>query len=150
MRKTMMSTVLLGASLGMHAQSPAPSSGHTWASVQALAPNTSLHISARTHNAHCRLKSVDADTLTCAAGAKTETYQRTDIKSIKVPHLGRSIAAGLGIGAAGGFIGGAASGGSGQLFTRTELGSAFGAIFGGIGAIIGALTDFTQSTVYRA
>ena len=167
MRKLILSAVLLGMTLSAQAQTLSivttnaflaaaqaapPPAGHTWARVQSLPSNTSLHISATTHNAHCRLKSADADSLTCVFGdgTRTETYQRTDIRSIKVPHRGRSTVAGLAIGAGAGIITGAASGGKDQLFSRGELASAFAAVFGVIGALIGGLTDFTQATVYRA
>ena len=152
MRKLLLSSILLGATLPLPAQSaPSTPAISGWSRVQALTANTSLHISARTHNAHCRLKTVEADTLTCvvADGARTEVYQRSDIKSIKVPHRGRSTVVGLAIGGGAGIITGIASGGKGQLFTRGELASSFGIIFGAVGALIGALTDFTQTTVYR-
>ncbi len=138
------------------ASQPAASSGSLtgWARVQALAPNTSLHISARTHSTHCRLQSTDADTLTCLTNAKPETYQRADIKSIKIPHRTRSTIVGLAAGAGLGAIIGAASTGSGtgsfNIVSRGEVVAIFAIPLGLIGAIVGTLTDLTSSTVYRA
>jgi hypothetical protein len=137
-----------------------PPAGSNWQRVQALPIGASIQVQARKSHSNCKLKSVDADTLTCTHG-KDLMFQRTDILAIKIPRRGRStlIAAGIGAGA-GAIVGAATTGCStaaknsflGCFLTPTRpQGAAIGAVlFGVIGAPIGALTDFAKSTVYKA
>ena len=119
--------------------------------------NANLHLSLRGNSAGCRLSSADDTSLTCAGhnGAKTDIFQRSDIRKVVIPHRGRSALIGLGIGAAVGFIVGAASGDSCKpqdiiCFSRGETGALGAVVFAPIGALVGALTDFSHSTIYRA
>lgn len=162
MNKLLLSTLLLGAAICVAGPARAQSftgalpsggladtSSQGWAGVQALAPNTALHIKARTHNAHCRLQSADTDTLTCLTGAKAETYQRSDILSIKVPHRTRSTIVGLAAGAGVGAIIGAAAGKTDGIIGRGAFAAILAIPLGLIGGLVGAATDFTSATVYR-
>jgi hypothetical protein len=142
-------------------QQPAqPPAGSNWQHVQALPAGTSLNVKARTSHLACKLKSVDADTLTCTHG-KDATFQRSEILSIKIPRRGRSTLIAMGVGAGVGAIVGAATSGCSTaeknswfgcfLTPSRPQGAAIGALlFGIIGAPIGALTDFAHSTVYKA
>ena len=143
-------------------QQPAqPSTGSNWQHVQALPVGASINVKARTSHASCTLKSVSADSLTCTHG-KDIVFQRADILTIKIPHRGRSALIGAAIGAGVGATVGAASGSSsctqqaGQflpcvnIFSRRDLAVIGTVAVGVIGAPIGALTDFTKSTVYKA
>ncbi len=135
-----------------------PSSG--WQHVQALPTGASLQVKARKSHANCKLKSVDADTLTCTNN-KDIAFQRADILTIKIPRRGRSTLIAMGIGAGAGAIVGASTSGCstaeknsffGCFLTPTRpQGAAIGAvILAVVGAPIGALTDFARSTVYKA
>ena len=132
-----------------------------WHNVQVLPTGTSIHVQAGKRHQSCRLKSVDAESVTCADG-RNPVYSRTEITSIKLTHRGRStLVAAL----AGGGIGAAVAAGlsahdphcqSFQLGCLDGLAStgavvgAFSAVGTVVGAPIGYLTDFTRSTVYKA
>jgi hypothetical protein len=150
MRKLVSCILLWGVALSAIAQSsPSTPAPKGWVRVEALQPNSTIYIKARTHNATCKLKSVDTDSLTCLSRGNEQTFQRNDIKSIKISHRVQSAVAGLAIGAGVGVIIGASSGGRDNLFTRGELAGIFAIPFAVIGAIVGVLTDFTHSTIYR-
>jgi hypothetical protein len=154
----------LAPALSAHAQQPTPQptpalppAGSNWRHVQALPVGASINVKARKSHAGCKLKSVDADSLTCTRG-KDLVFQRTDIVSIKIPRRGRSALVGGGLGAGVGALIGAATGSSscsGQAFcfnilSRGDL-AAIGAVaVGFVGAVVGGATDFTRSTVYQA
>lgn len=153
----------LAPALSAPAQQPAqptpapPPAGSNWQHVQALPVGQSINVTAQKGHAGCKLKSVDADTLTCTRG-KDLIFQRTDILNIKVPHRGRSTLIGLAVGGGIGAVVGAATGStgcSGQAFcinilSRADLAAIGGISFGAVGALVGGLTDFTRSTVYKA
>jgi hypothetical protein len=146
----------LSAPTQQPAQQPAqPPAGSNWQRVQALPAGTSINVTARTSHLACKLKSVDADTLTCTHG-KDAIFQRSEILSIKVPRRGRSTLVGLAIGGgAGAAIGfGAGTNNSngffGPNFMRGAVTAVFGVGGGIIGGLIGGTTDFTRSTVYKA
>jgi hypothetical protein len=135
-----------------------PPAGSNWQRVQALPVGQSINVTARKGHAGCKLKSVDADTLTCTHG-KDLIFQRTDIVTIKVPYRGRSTLVGLAVGGGIGAVIGIASGGPGctsgqgfcfNLFSRGDLAAIGGVSLGAVGALAGGLTDFTRSTVYKA
>jgi hypothetical protein len=138
-----------------------PPPGANWQRVQALPVGQSIVVKAKASHASCKLKSVDADSLTCTHG-KDLVFQRADIRTIKIPRRGRSTLIAAGIGIATGAIVGAASGSSCTeaqknsflgcflTFSRGDLALVGGAVGGVIGAPIGALTDFAKSTVYKA
>jgi uncharacterized protein YcfJ len=139
---------------------PAPTAGSDWRQVEALPAGASINVKARTRHANCKLKSVNADTLTCNQ-PKEVVFQRTEILTIKIPRRGRSSLIATGIGAGAGAIVGAAITGCsaaqkdsyfGCFITPTRpQGAAIGAVlFGVIGAPIGYFSDFAKSTVYKA
>jgi hypothetical protein len=138
--------------------------GSNWQRVQALPAGTSIQVKARKSHANCKLKSVDDDSLTCTQ-KKDLVFERTDILAIKVPHRGRSTLVGLAAGGATGALIGVAAGTSGctpgppgnifgnlclNIVSRGDLAAIGGVSLGAVGAIIGGLTDFTRSTVYKA
>ena len=143
---------VLAASAQQHAAQPP--AGANWQHVQALPAGASISVEARTTHANCNLKVVTADSLTCTHG-KDLVFQRADILTIKIPHRGRSTLAGLAIGAGAGLITGyAVTAGQGCsnncIIGRGTVASAGALGLGAIGAIVGVLTDFTHSTVYKA
>ena len=144
-------TALFAASALLSAQQPAPSAsseGSNWQHVRALPAGASIHVKAQHSSAICKLKSVDADSLTCT-GVKDITFQRAEIRSITIPRRGLSTAIGAAAGAGAGVAVGAGLGPT--VWTSRGKGAGVGvAIFAPIGAIIGAATDFAHSTVYKA
>ena len=156
--RTFLLALTLVSALSVSAQQPAPPrAGSNWQHVQALPVGASIIVKARKSHAGCKLKSVDADSLTCIRG-KGLVFQRADIVSIKVPHSGRSALVGAGLGAGVGAVIGAAAGSagcSGQAFcidiiSRRDLAAISALAVGTLGGIAGGATDFTRSTVYTA
>ena len=151
----------LSAAAQQPAQQPAPLEGSNWQHVQALPAGASINVKARSSHLGCKLKSVDADSLTCTH-RKDVTFPRSDILNIRIAHRGRStlVAAAVG-GGVGAVIGAASIGGCSQQQKQSFLGcfqivnrGAGATLIGAIGAIvaapIGYTTDFTHSTVYKA
>lgn len=136
-------------------QTAAPPQGSNWQHVQALPAGANIRVKAQHKSTSCKLKSVDADSLTCTS-AKDITFQRAEIKSITIPRPGRSSLIGLAIGGGTGAIVGFAAGSSngttffGKNAFRGQLAGLGAAIFGIPGAAVGAVTDFAHSTVYKA
>src|ERR1035441_6649794 len=96
-RTSLLSLVLVSALSAHAAQQPAqPLAGSNWQHVQVLPAGTSINVKARSSHASCKLKSVDADSLTCT-DKKDIVFQRTDVVSIKISRRGRSTLVGLGI-----------------------------------------------------
>ena len=160
MQKSLAVLALSLCSVALSAQSAAPNSaptGSNWSRVQSLAPGTGLHLNGRPHTT-CTFVSADADSITCAkADAKTVTYPRAGIKSIKANHRVRSTLVGSGIGFGFGAILGAATTKScandpSFCIVSKGGGAAIVGLFGALlGAPIGALTDFTAgSAIYKA
>jgi hypothetical protein len=139
---------------------PQAPAGSNWQHVQVLPVGASIYVKARAHHATCKLKRVDADTLTCIHG-KEDVFQRTEIQSIKLTRRGRSTLIAVGLGAGVGAIVGAATTGCstaernsffGCFLTPTRpQGAAIGvAVFGVIATPIGYFSDFARSSVYTA
>ncbi len=140
------------------ARSQTPSAGANWQRVQALPPNTLIAVKAQSRHETCRLVRVDDDSLQCArkpGSGQTDTFQKGEIKSIKIPRRGRSAWIGAGVGGAA--LGAAAFASTtnssddffGPNFLRgpaTAVGALGGALIGGS---VGALTDFSKSTIYK-
>ena len=124
--------------------------GSNWQRVQALPAGTTVHVKANNTSTSCTLKAVDADSLTCTR-VKDLTFQRAEIRSIRISHRVRSTLIGAGVGAGVGVVVGigvnASLGGFGTRKTRAA--GAGAAIFTPLGLIIGASTDFSRDTVYR-
>jgi hypothetical protein len=161
MRPSLLALALVPAlTVAAQPAAPLPPAGSNWQSVEALPVGAKVEIKAQTRHASCKLKSVDADTLTCSQ-AKGVVFQRTEILTIKIPRRGRSTLIAVGVGAGVGAVVGAATSGCstaeknswfGCFLTPTRpQGAAIGAlVFGLIAAPVGALTDFTRSTVYKS
>jgi hypothetical protein len=98
---------------------------------------------------------MDAETLTCdrdtGVGTKELTFQRPDIKTIKLARRGRSAVLGASIGAGTGAIAGGIESINNHYFA---VHGAFAMIYAFAGAFAGApigyLTDFSASTIYRS
>jgi len=123
-----------------------------------LSPGIAIDIKSTTQRLHCKLADVTDDTLTCTHGPAmtSEVFRRTSIAWIKIGHRGRSALIGAGIGGATfGTIGFAVTTNNkdnffGPNFLRGPV-TGVGALAGGvIGAGIGALTDFSKTTIYKA
>jgi hypothetical protein len=154
-RTILLPTALLALSASAQAP-PQPPAGSNWQHVQALPAGTSIEVKARTSHASCTLKSVAPDSLTCAHH-KDLVFQRADILTIKVSHRDRSALVGAAV--AGGtlaVVGFAATTDHapnslfGSNFLRGPVTLGLGLGGGIIGAAVGAFTDFTRSTVYKA
>lgn len=138
------------------AQQPAAISD--WQRVKTLSPGVVIDIKSTRMHLKCKLSDVTDETLTCTHGSAltTEVFQCTAIAWIKIGRRGRSALIGAGIGAGTlATIGFAATTGHGNGFfgPNFERGPAtgVGALAGGvIGAGIGALTDFSKTTIYKA
>jgi hypothetical protein len=133
----------------------APPAGSNWQHVMALPINTDVHVAARKSHALCTLKRIDDNSLTCerdtGVGTKELTFQRNEIKTIKLARRGRSAFIGASIGAGAGATAGAIYACDNHYFA---VRGAFAMIYALAGVFAGAptgyLTDFTASTVYRA
>jgi hypothetical protein len=82
------------------AQTAPPPSGSSWARVQALPAGTPVHMSTAHSGGLCHIRSVDAETLTCAHGSKDTVIPRAEIKSITLTRRTASTLgmAGVGVG----------------------------------------------------
>jgi hypothetical protein len=134
----------------------APPAGSDWKLVEALPAGAILYLNAKGGHKRCKVESVTADALTCTG--RNAVYPRTDIWSIKIGHRMRSALEaaipGFVIAAAGGISFAAENCSNQQFFSFCGVGPA-AAVAGGaaiaiIGAGIGALTDFSKSTIYTA
>jgi hypothetical protein len=146
----------LGQSPGEASSQPAKA-GSNWERVRALPPATNIDVKAASGHFHCKVTQVTEDTLVCLHGKTSTTFERVNIRSIKIDRRGRSALVGGAVGGGGLAIAGFAvtTGGSkdsffGSNFLRGPVTA--GAL--GVGAVlgggIGALTDFSKSTVYKA
>ena len=130
--------------------------GSDWRVVQALPSGAHVYVYAKAGHKSCTVKSVSADVLTCAAGAKEVAYPRAEISTLKMSRRGRSALFGAIPGvvliAAGGI--GAATKNCGNQALLCGVGSAVlaagGIALAVIGATVGGLTDFSRSTIYKA
>jgi hypothetical protein len=128
------------------AQSPA--AGSNWDRLKALPAETKLHVSADKGGATCKLVSVDDAALVCGK----HTFQRAEVKSIKLTRYGTSYGVGAATGAGvGAGVGVALT--SGDSFFRDDKGKAagIGLILGAaVGALVTGPADlFKGPTVYR-
>ncbi len=128
------------------AQAPA---GSNWDHLKALPAQTRIHVSADKGGATCKLLSVDDATLVCGK----HTFQRANVKSVKLTRYGISTAIGAGIGAGVGVGVGVGLAGGKDSFFGDDKGE-FAAAGAGIGAVIGGLVTgpadlFRGPTVYR-
>jgi hypothetical protein len=149
-------TATLAAAIALPAPAQAaPPAGSDWQHVKALPINTYIHVQARTRHSVCTLKAVADDSLDCeydtGVGTKELTFQRDEIKTIKIAHRVRSAFIGAGVGAGAGATAGAIYARGNHYFA---VPSAFAMIYGFVGLFAGAptgyLKDFSASTVYRA
>jgi hypothetical protein len=129
------------------AQSPA---GSNWDHLKALPVNTKLHVSADKGGHTCRLVSVDDASLVCG----THTFQRADVKSVKLTRYAVSYGGGALIGAGvGAVVGLGVSAGTDDAFFKNDKASFAGA-GAAVGVVVGALVTgpfdlFKGPTVYR-
>jgi hypothetical protein len=134
-----------------------PAAGENWQRLIQLPLHTQIHVKADSKGRACSLDSVDEGHLSCStaglAKSRHYNYQRADIKSIRLAHYVRSTLLGTAIGAGAGAILGvvAAENASEKPSPNAAAAGGGGAVlFGVIGAVIGAITDFGGGpTVYR-
>jgi len=133
------------------AQQTTPNPGPSWSRLEGLPSGLGIAVKARQHSGNCNFKSATETELTCVVGnGAPVVYPRAEIKSVKLRHRGRSTLVGLAIGAGAGSAIGAPLGHSGS-FVGHGAAAVIIAVPGAlIGTLIGATTDFTHSTVYRA
>jgi hypothetical protein len=155
MRKIVALVAVFVGVMAVGATQPASAqNGRSWERVQALPSGSNIQVKAA-GGGGCKVKSVEAELLTCVSGdgAKTMVFQRADIRAIKIHHRGRSTAVGAGIGAGIGAITGAAQdpgiSGSFLYISRGAFALVFAVVFGVFGALIGVATDFMQATIYK-
>jgi hypothetical protein len=131
---------------------------HSWQAVMSLPAGTRVDVKVRSQQIHCVFTSADDKALTCTHGKNGApvVLDRNDVRSVKVGHRLRSTLIGAGVGGGSLGIAGFASttGGGDSLFgpnfLRGEI-TGLSALAGGlIGGGIGAITDFSKSTVYSA
>lgn len=156
MRKLFVLAVFAVSTASFTQQPATPPEGSNWQHVQALPLGANIHVKAGRSSASCKLKAVDADSLTCTS-SKDLTFQRAEITSIGIPRRGRSSLIGLAIGGGAGAITGFAigTGGNSNSFFgknafRGPITAVCAAIGGVAGAGVGAATNFAHSTVYKA
>jgi hypothetical protein len=157
MKRILASALILCSSLTATAQqAPASAGKHDWSRVQSLPIGTTVLLNSSTRHGSCKLKSVDADSLTCTSGGNT-VIARADIKSVKLARRLLSAAAGVAIGATAGFIAGfVAAGPNGgpnsflPSITRADVGGIFAVGAGFLGGLIGFFTHFASVTVYHS
>jgi len=138
-------------------QGQTAAAGSNWQRVQQLPLHTRVHVSADSRSRLCSIDQVDETQLTCSAGRVVETshftFQRGDIKSIKVSRQMRSTLVGAGVGAAAGAITGVAiNQGPNQFihFSNASVAGVGAIILAVPGAFVGLATDFARGpTVYR-
>jgi hypothetical protein len=129
------------------AQSPA--AGSNWDHLKALPAETKLHVSADKGGATCKLVSVDDATLVCGK----HTFQKAEVKSVKLTRYGTSYGAGAAIGAGvGAGVGVALVSGENNIFTNDKgkaagIGLVLGALVGAV--VTGPADLFKGPTVYR-
>jgi len=130
------------------ATAQAPAAGSNWDHLKALPAQTRLHVSADKGGHTCSLVSVDDEKLVCGR----YSFQRADVKSVKLTRYGASYGVGTAVGAgAGAGVGLALV--SGDSFFHNDKGkaSAIGLLLGGaVGALVTGPADlFKGPTVYR-
>lgn len=151
----------LVASLSAAAQAAAPGgasaipAGSNWQHVQALPVGTYLHVNAQKRHAVCTLTAVTETSLSCnrdtGVGTRAMSFDREEIRTVKLARRGRSaLLGGAILGGAGAIAGGV----QGSRSNYYAVKGAFAMIYGFSGAFAGApigyLSDFSASTVYRA
>ena len=134
----------------------AAKAGSDWQHVRALPPGTSIEVRSTTVHVRCELTETTADNISCSHRKMSISFQQSEVQSIKITHRGRSaLIGGAAVGGAAGIAGFAATTNRGDSFFGpnflrgqvTALSIAMGAVVGGG---VGALTDFSKSTVYKA
>lgn len=164
MMRTMLFSLVLFPAICAAAQpgQPAPPEGSNWQHVQALRMGASINVKTSSSHTNCKLKSVDAETLTCTQG-RDITFERSEILTIRIPHGSRSALIGAALGGGVGAIIGAATDRSScsaqeqksllgclHIFSRGQVAALAGAAGAAIGVPVGYFTDFAHSTVYKA
>lgn len=126
----------------------------SWSRVQSLPLGQDLRVDAKPHNANCKFVAATEATLTCAKDGGYLTFQRADIKFVKLSRRGASAAEGAIPGVvvmATGGVALAADHCAGQFLCGLgpSLLIALGVVIAVIGTVVGALTDFGGQTIYR-
>lgn len=124
-----------------------------WRKVEALTPSRTVSVDSKGSHSSCIVQHTDADSLACTGAT---SFQRANVRSVRIHHRWRSAAVAGGIGFGLGAVIGAASGRSCapntfclNFVSRGELATGFGAALGVVGLPVGYFTDFTGTTVYK-
>jgi hypothetical protein len=130
-----------------------------WQQVLLLKAGTSMHVTTTAKKSTtCKMESVDDQALTCKSGSKQDvTFQRAEIKTIKLDHRRRSALVGFAVGAG---VGAGIGAGVGFAEDRNGwfqglaigVGAAAGGIVGAlVGVAVAAPTDMTAGApIYKA
>jgi hypothetical protein len=148
--------LLVLAPLPSCAQAPAQQATYTppppqsWEALGNVPEGTKVHVTADHSHRTCKVVSVEKTQFVCIGGTfsdVTYTFPRPEIRHIKLVRHERSAWTGV-------LIGGVSGAMAGDLISRAhddayaDLSGAAGFIvFGGIGAVVGATTDFTRGPV---
>ena len=158
--------ILLCAANAAFAKSPGKTQAETasataqWDALKNFSSAVKVHITAD-HGASshtCKIQKVDDEHLTCATGLgnmQRYTYDRLQIKRIKLVRRGRSAWTGASVGYAIGFAGieiaghtNGPTGGWNSVIDAAAVGAGLG--ISGVTAAVGALTDFARGpTIYQ-
>jgi hypothetical protein len=158
MRPIVVISFLLATALSVSAQQasqPVPAAAApnlNWERVEAITPGQRMYVYA-TNNFTCNFLKADASSLTCTRGlaGKPLTFTEAEVKRVKISRRNRSAWIGLGIGGFAGDAIGAASVAHDHDNLTTLAAETGGLLIGCIvGAVVGVVTDFTRSTIYRA
>jgi hypothetical protein len=141
--------IVLSCAVTTTAFAQSPAAGSNWDHLKALPAETKLHVSADKGGATCKLVTVDDATLVCGK----HTFQKADVKSVKLTRYGTSygVGAAMGAGAGAGIGVGVVSGGDGFFKNDKGKAAAIGLLLGGaVGALVTGPADlFRGPTVYR-
>ena len=129
--------------------------GSDWQHVKALPIGTYLHVYGQKKKSLCTLTAIDDESLTCSrdtgVGTKPVSFQRAEIRTIKIARRGHSALIGAAALGAAGAAAGSIQGATSNYFVVHGAWSmiyGFAGLFAG--APIGYISDFSASTVYRA
>jgi len=154
MRPIFAVTFFLAAALSVSAQQasqPAPAAAApnlNWERVEAIAPGQRMYVYAT-----CNFLKADATSLTCTRGLAGAplTFTEAEVKRVKITRRNRSAWIGLGIGGFTGDVIGAASVAHDHDSLESLAAETGGLLIGCVvGAVVGVVSDFTRTTVYRA
>ena len=142
----------------VYASAQATSVDSNWNRLKTLPAHARVHVAADHKSQVCWIEQVNEATLQCSKGHAQYSFERAEVKSVKLARYTRSTLAGLGIGLVAGMGVGAIAGHGSQpanSYFGSGLGTDAGILIGGAagliaGGAIGGPTDFLRGpTIYR-